>query len=211
MHPDKEKWLEILAVIITGLLKFVLVDWLHLHFLYIIGACLFWIVFIFKKYKNDRSVLKRWGFQRNNLKKSLLYLLPFALIGIAGIIIYGIVVKATFLNWHIIPIFIFYPAWGIIQQFMIAGLIAGNLKTVNSLKINNLHITLLVSLLFSLVHYPSIPLMIYAFIMEFVFLRVYFKWQNLWSLGLYHGWVSSFFLFFVSERDLLNELLVIFQ
>ena len=210
-HSEKEKRLEILAVLITGLLKFVLVDWLKLRLFFILFACLFWLIFIYKKYKNDPQILKNWGFQNYNLKQSFLALLPFALFGIAGIIIYGVTTNSALLSWHIIPILVFYPAWGLIQQFLIVGLIAGNLRTPDAGKIADLQIILFTALLFSLVHFPHISLVFYAFVLELILTSIYFKWKNLWSIGLFHGWVSSFFLFFVLGRDLLTELWVVFQ
>ncbi|MBU2651716.1 MAG: CPBP family intramembrane metalloprotease [Bacteroidetes bacterium] len=205
--PEKEKWLEILAVLLTGILKFVLMDEFGFRLLFITGACLFWLLFILTKYIKNPKVLSRWGFRKHDFRKSMLALLPYALIFVAGIIIYGLASGSAIVNWHIIPVLIFYPIWGTIQQFMTAGLVAGNLKTISTIKISDSQIGLLTALLFSLVHYPSVPLMLYTFIMEYIFIRVYFKWGNLWSLGLYHGLVSGIFLSFVSGRDLWNELL----
>lgn len=186
-------------------------DWLDFRTFYIVAACAFWFLFIIRKYKNNPSVLKRWGFKKQNLRQSLLFLLPFGAVVLAGIIFYGIKVNATFLNWHIIPIFLLYPAWGIIQQFIVLGLVAGNLRSLKNTRIMDWQVMFITSLLFALVHCNSTPLVIYTFVMEVIFVITYFKWRNLWALGLFHGWVSSFFLFFVLKRDLLNELLIIFQ
>lgn len=192
-------------------MKFVFMDWLDFRTFYIVAACAFWFLFIIRKYKNNPSVLKRWGFKKQNLRQSLLFLLPFGAVVLAGIIFYGIKVNATFLNWHIIPIFLLYPAWGIIQQFIVLGLVAGNLRSLKNTRIMDWQVMFITSLLFALVHCNSTPLVIYTFVMEVIFVITYFKWRNLWALGLFHGWVSSFFLFFVLKRDLLNELLIIFQ
>lgn len=209
-HSNKEKRLEILAVLITGLLKFVLMDWLNFRAFYIVAACVFWLIFIYKRYKTYPGILQEWGFRKKNLKLSFLWLLPFAVITIAGVIIYGVFYNAAFLNWHFLPVLIFYPLWGLFQQFMVAALIAGNLKKLPESKLSNAQAILFPSLLFALIHLPSVPLMIYVFVMELLFLIVYFKWNNLWALGLYHGVVSSFYLFFVLGRDLFRELWTVF-
>lgn len=209
-NSDKDRWTEIIAVSITGVLKFVFMDWLELRVFYITAAILFWVLFIYRQYRNTPNIQKYWGFQKLNFKQSFLLLLPFGLLFMACTVIYGFRHETAFLNWHIIPIFILYPLWGVIQQFVVIGLVAGNLKSLTTTKLTNWQIAFVVSLLFTIVHYNSIPLMIYVFVMEFVFIHVYFKWKNLWSLGLYHGWASSFFLFYVLERDLWNELLKIF-
>ncbi|MCF8336729.1 MAG: hypothetical protein K9I74_01985 [Bacteroidales bacterium] len=207
---DKAKRLEILALVVTGALKFILMDWLDFRAFYIVGACLFWLVFIYRRYKGDPQVVNRWGFRKKNLRKSFLILLPFAALAIVGIVIYGLKVEATFMNWHILPILAFYPVWGLFQQFMIAGLFAGNLIHLPEIQLTHRQIILLTALLFALVHFPSIPLMLFVFVMETLFLSVYFQWGNIWPLGIYHGLVSSFFLFLVLGRNLLIELLTIF-
>jgi hypothetical protein len=208
---DKERWLEILAVLITGILKFVLMDWLDFRLFYVTAACLFWMIYIYRKKRRHPGWLRSWGFQKYNFKKSLLFLLPFVLLCIGGIIVYGLFTEARFLNWHVIPILILYPVWGLIQQFMMVGLVAGNLKKLSVLDFADWQIILFTSFLFAMVHYPSIPLMIFAFVMEIIFVRAYFKWPNLWSLGLYHGWIGGLFLYFVMGRDLWTELWVIFS
>ena len=207
---NKERRIEILAVVATGLLKFVLMDWLELRAVYITAACVFWFVFIYRRQRIFPNILRRWGFQRAYFKPSFLFLLPFALIAIMIILIYGLWFNNGLFNWHIIPVFLLYPVWGIFQQFMIAGLIAGNLRSLSDVHITENQIVLLTSLLFGLVHYPSIPLMFYAFTMEILFLKIYFRWTNLWSLGLFHGWVSGLFIFLVCERDLWAELWHVF-
>jgi len=206
IKTDKRRWIAILAVGITGLMKFILMDWLDMRALYIGAACLFWFFFITKRYRENTYILRDWGFQKNHFKQTFLFLLPFAGAAVAAIIWYGIAFRANFLNWHLIPVLMLYPAWGMIQQFMMIGIIAGNLKKMSTLNLKESHIVLITSLLFALIHSPSLPLMAFAFFMEILFTSVFFRWRNLWPLGLYHGWVSSLFLFFVMGRDLWKEL-----
>jgi len=181
-------------------------DWLNLRALYIGITCLFWIIYVYKRYQNDHTILKSWGFQKNNFRKSFFFLFPFALLSCAGIILYGLYIHIDILNWHVIPILLLYPVWGLSQQFMMIGLIAGNLKELRNIRFKNYQIILLTSFLFSLVHYPSIFLMIFTFFMELAFISTYFKWRNLWSLGLYHGGIATLLLFYVLQRDLWLEL-----
>jgi uncharacterized protein len=209
-ETDKIKSFEIVAVITTGLLKYILMDWLNIRSVYIGAACIFWTVYIYKRYKRNNEVLQQWGFRKQFFAQTFLFITPFSIILTAAIIWYGISNHAVFLNWHIIPIFIFYPAWGIIQQFLMLALVAGNLKSISYIRLNTIQIIILTSGIFGLVHYPHLPLIVFTFFMELVFLVAYFKWRNLWPLGLYHGWVASLLLFFVLGRDLWNELWTIF-
>jgi hypothetical protein len=207
---DRHIWFEIRALLITGLLKFVFIDWLNMRALYICGACLFWLIYAVVRYKSDHTVLKRWGFQSNNFRQSFIFLFPVAIVSITVIVIYGLLNNTAILNWHIILTFLLYPVWGLIQQFIMVGLIAGNLIAIEKIRFKNYQIVILTSLIFSLVHYPNFFLMIFTFFLELIFISVYLKWRNLWSLGLVHGWIATFLLFFVLERDLWTELFVWF-
>jgi uncharacterized protein len=210
IETEKRQWLEIGAVILTGLMKYVFMDWLELRIFYIGVACLFWTIYIYKSYQDNKLILQHWGFRKDYFKNVFLFLMPFALVIIAAILWYGISIKKITLNWHLIPVFVFYPLWGIIQQFLIMALVAGNLQSLSAVKLRKYQIILLISVLFALVHYPSLPLMLFVFLMEFLFTSAYFRWRNLWPLGLYHGWVASLLLFFVLGRDLWNELWKVF-
>ncbi len=207
---DKRRWIETGAVVATGISKYIFMDWLEFRVFYIVAAILFWVTFIYLRFRRNSLILKQWGFRKKNFKKAFLFLAPFALAAIAAITWYGISFNAAFLNWHVLPIILFYPAWGIIQQFLILALVAGNLHAIHIVRLSKLKIILLVSLVFSLVHYPSFPLVVFTFFMELLFGLAYFKWRNLWPLGLYHGWIASLFIYFVLERDLWIELWEIF-
>lgn len=211
VNVNRKRRLEILAVVVTGLLKFILMDWLGFRLFYVVAACIFWVIYVYREYKRNPGVHKSWGFQKAWLRSSFYFLLPVALIFFTGIILYGIFNHIHFFNWHIIPVLVLYPVWGIIQQFMMVGLVAGNLKKLTDVKITDSQIILFTSFLFALVHFPSIPLMGYAFFIEIIFIKAYLRWPNLWTLGLYHGWISTFFIYFVLERDLWSELWLIFS
>ncbi len=206
VKSDKYSKFELLAVLATGLLKFVFVDWLGMRAFYIVGICLFWLVYIFWRYSSDHSVLNSWGFKRVNFKQSLSILIPFFIICALIITVYGFLNKTILLNWNIIPVLSLYPAWGLLQQFIMLALIAGNLQDLFTFKLRKYHIILLTSFLFSMVHYPSVFLMIFTFIMEVIFVFVYLKWKNLWALGFIHGWTATLLLYFVLQRDLWSEL-----
>ncbi|MDD4227351.1 MAG: CPBP family glutamic-type intramembrane protease [Mariniphaga sp.] len=185
-------------------------DWLEFRAFYIAAASLFWSVYIYKRYRGNRLILQKWGFRKKHFNPTFLFLLPFALLMVTVIVWYGISNHAVFLNWHFIPVFVFYPVWGIIQQFMMVTMVAGNLHSITTIKRSKIQLFLLTSVLFACVHYPSLPLMIFTFFMELLFLIAFFKWKNLWPLGLFHGWIASFLLFIVLDRDLWIELWSVF-
>ena len=105
------------------------------------------------------------------------------------------------MTWHIIPLIITYPIWGSIQQFLTIGLLAGNLNEFKSLKLNQALIIFITSVFFSIVHYPSIWLMIGTFILALFYGYVYLKAKNIYVLGLFHGWLGALFYYTVVNQD----------
>jgi hypothetical protein len=181
-------------------------DWLGMRAFYITGVCLFWLGYVIFRYRKDHSILKFWGFTRENLAKSLYALSPFLVTIVVFTWLYGMYSGTRILNIHIIPVLLLYPAWGIIQQFMLVCIIARNLQNMAYFSAHKLQVIILVSLFFSMVHYPYVSLMGFTLVMEIFFLFVYNRWRNLWAIGLVHGWAATFLLYYVLHRDLWMEL-----
>jgi len=205
LKSDRHRWFEITAVVITGLLKFLLMDILNLKFIFISVAILFWSGYVILQVRKNSSVVKYWGFTLQNFRKSLLIILPVAFCCIAGMIVYAMRNHIVILNPHIIPILLLYPLWGFIQQFLVVGLVAGNLNDLEGKKFPVWIIVTVTSILFCLVHYPSLLLMIATFLLALFYTLVYLRHRNLITLGLFHGWLGCFFMFYVLNRDPWDE------
>ncbi len=193
--------LEIQAVLITGLLKFILVDFLSAKFWFIILAGTLWVSYILWRIHNNHSLVSDWGLSLKGFKQSLNLLLIPAIGTTIISIWYGLNQDVLIFNWHIIPILILYPLWGTIQQLLIISLFGGNIYYQENVKISKLTIVGLTSILFSVVHYPSLPLMIATFFLAIFYCMVFFKFRNILALGLFHGLLASIFYFFVLGRD----------
>lgn len=199
MKKKNIRLFEILAVLATGLGKFIFVDIFEYKFWYVILAILFWIGYVIIRYKNDKHVLSQWGFRKKGFKPALKLILPVAVIVILLFLFYGIYKNQLIINWHILPILVLYPLWGTIQQFLIVGLISGNLKELN--KLSPTIIVIITSIVFSIVHYPSYLLMAATFLLAIFYTIIYLRFRNLWILGLFHGWLACIFYYFVLGRD----------
>ena len=200
-NADKNRLFEILAVAITGIGKFVFMDWLNWRFAFISIACVFWIGYVFKRYKKDKKILAYWGLSKNNFRKTFLELLPFAVLCVIAFILIGNKLETNILDWSIVPILLLYPIWGVIQQFIIVGLIAGNLKDLESIKLPKYIIVLATASLFAVVHYPFILLIAGTFFLAILYTILYLNNRNLIVLGIYHGWLGAFFFYTLLERN----------
>lgn len=198
---DKVRLLEILAVALTGAGKFMFMDYLDLRLPYVVFAILAWGTYVIYRYRKDQQVLKDWGFRLDNFKQVVKLMLPFVIVSVLSFLIIGYLQGTLNPTWHIIPLLITYPIWGTVQQFLTIGLVAGNLSTLKSIKLKKVTVVLITALLFSLVHYPSVWLLIGTFILALVYGYIYLKSKNLYVLGLFHGWLGALFYYTVVNQD----------
>ena len=198
---DQVRLAEISAVALTAIGKFLFVDYLNLRLPYVLVTIFGWSFYIWYRYKKDKLVLKDWGFRLDNFKTVLKIVLPFVIVSVLSFFIIGYFQGTLNLTWHIIPLLITYPVWGSVQQFLTIGLVAGNLNSLKSLKLKKATIVFATAILFSVVHYPSLWLMLGTFILALFYGYVYLKAKNIYVLGLCHGWLGALFYYTVVNQD----------
>lgn len=201
---------EFLALTLTAASKFLFMDILNWRLFYITGISIFWLSYVVIQVRKVPRVGFRWGFHRNHLKETFVFLSLPTIAAILSSVVYGMLTGRAIISWHILPILLLYPLWGIVQQFLMLGILYNNLSDMFGSRLNRYVLIIIVSLLFSAIHYPDLFLMILTFGMEIVFITVYLRWRNLWAIGIVHGWIATFALFFVQERDLWAELFRMF-
>ena len=201
MIQDKSRVKEISLVLVTGLGKFLFMDVLNWRLPFIVTACLFWIGYVFYKQKKDKSILSYWGFTKEDFSKTFFELLPIAIFAIVLFYFLGNHLETNILSWNILPILLIYPLWGIIQQFIIVGLIARNLKDLQKIKVPEIAIVLITAIIFAAVHYPFNLLIVGTFFLAIVYTTLYLRGRNLIVLGIYHGWLGAFFFYTILARD----------
>lgn len=186
-------------MVTTALAKILFVNILELKFYFILVTVICWMSYIVYRIKQDDGVLKYWGFSRINLRETFKLLTPIGFILTALFLLIGYINGVPLLNWHIIPVLFLYPIWGLLQQFLILSLVAGNASD-NKIAPRALIIAF-TSILFGLIHYPDNLLMLATTLMAVAYTWVFLRWRNLWALGLFHGWLGGFFYFYVLNRD----------
>jgi uncharacterized protein len=202
---DQQRLLETTAVILTGLSKFLFMDILQWRFAYITTAVLFWIAYVYYRFRENNKILTYWALTTKGFKKTFLELLPFAILSVLLFHFIGNQRGTNVLNWNIIPILLLYPIWGIIQQFIIVALIARNMSDMERVKIPEGLVVLLTAVVFALVHFPFLILVGATFLLAIVYTLLYLRGRNLLVLGLYHGWLGAVFFYTVLGRDAWEE------
>lgn len=202
---DKQRIFEIVAVVITGLGKFVFMDFLQSRLPFIITAIAAWSVYVVYQQKNHPTILRYWGFRIDNFRSVVKMLLPFAVAGVLMCFVVGYVLDSIIISWHIIPVLILYPIWGVIQQFLVISLVAGNLKDMKQLTWSTPLIIFFTAILFGLLHYPFYWLILGTFMLALFYGYIYLKARNVYAMGLFHGWLGALFFYTVVGRDVFAE------
>lgn len=203
--PFKHRVQELVALLITAFLKFILMDWMNQKLIYISLAIIFWCSYLIYRKNTTKGIFAYWGFNRENALNTFKFLLPFALLALPIFLIVGCYTKQAIFSWHILPILLIYPIWGTIQQFLIMSLFAGNLNDQEKMQIPNYAIILLTALLFGLIHLPYLLLAIGTFLLALIYTYTFLKYRNLWWLGIFHGCIGAFFYYWVLGRDTFLE------
>jgi len=198
------RW-EIVLVVLTGLGNFLVAGWLDRQLTYVVGACLFWTGFVVVRAVAHFSDLAEWGFSSRNFGRSIMLLLPALVLAVSGFAAYGMLTGKMVWHWHFVLICLLYPIWGLVQQFLVVALLAGNMKKYS--KIPEWGIVLLTALIFAAAHLPYLPLVAAAFLLAVITTPVYLRMRNLWALGIFHGWYGASLFFFVLGRDPWNEVI----
>ncbi len=193
--------IEIIAVFLTAIGKFVFMDYLEWRFPFVVGASFGWLIYIAYRWKVTPEIFNHWGFRKDNFNDVLKMVLPFGLVGVITMIIIGAIQGTINITWHIIPILITYPIWGTIQQFLLIALLAGNLSELRTLKLGKPAIVFISALMFAGVHYPFWWLIVATFMLAIFYGYIYLSKRNIYVLGLFHGWLGGLFYYTVMDSD----------
>jgi hypothetical protein len=191
--------LEIILVLLTGVGKLVFVNWLDVKFWFIMVAGAGWLGYLLWSLIANRERMRGWGFQRAGFWASMRLLLVPSLLVVVLCYGYGYYTGNMIVTWRIVPVLILYPLWGVIQQWLVICLFGSNLLAMRLFPM--MVIYLLTATLFGVIHLPSILLVAGTFVLALVYLYVFARYRNIWTLGLLHGWLGGIFYYFALGRD----------
>ena len=174
-------------------------------FPFILGCCLFWTGYIVIRARRDKHILREWGFRTDNLLSASI--VPLLLFGAATVALasYGATRGTLRFPPHAFFLLLLYPIWGLVQQFLALGIVAGNLEKVPALRARRWLIALLTAAIFSLVHINDARVMAATFGLQLVLVPIYFRDRNLIPLAVVHGWLGALFYLWVLDVDLWQQ------
>lgn len=201
MNVSTRSLLETASVIITGILHLAFVEALNAKAVFIALALIGWTGYIAMRVRKDRHLLRLWGFRRDNIRRTFIASSFISTIGMLVIAVIAMSRGSLTVHWHMLILLLLYPIWGVIQQFLVQALVAGNLSGASGFIGSRWFVTVVCAVMFALVHLPDLTLAMGTFLLGLAFTPIYLKWRNLWPLGLYHGWLGVFVYFWVLNRD----------
>ena len=192
--------LEMGAVALTGIGHLAFSE-LDASAVFIPLASLGWGGYVFHRARRDPDFLRETGFTRERLGPAFRDATLVAAGSLAVMAGVGTLQGSLTLDRDMVPLLVLYPAWGLVQQFLVQGMVARNLAEgpgwVNSPRF----VTPTTATMFSLVHVPNWKLTAGTFGLGLAYTPLYLRHRNLWPLGLYHGWLGVFYYFWVLERN----------
>ncbi len=106
---------------------------------------------------------------------------------------------------HTLPLFLIYPIWGVIQQFLVLGILVSNLEKIGALGQKPIILVLVGALVFGAIHLPDPVLTAATTILALVYVPLFLKHRNVLPLGVVHGWIGTLFYLWVLGRDVWTE------
>lgn len=176
-------------------------DYLEWRLGFILTVLLGWIFYIIYRYRKSKDILAYWGFRRDNFKQALKTILPFSLLAFAAFIVIGYFQGTLNPSWHILPLLLLYPIWGVMQQFLVISLVAGNLADLQKPRLNKFLVILLTAIIFAGIHFPTLWLVYGTFVLALYYGFVFLKVRNVYALGILHGWLGALFFYTVVDKD----------
>ena len=187
----------------TGILHLVCKP-LGLQGAYIVVAAGFWIGFVAITAVRRPEVARDWGFRWDNagpaFRASAAVFVP--VMALMAAIAWRR--QELVLSRSLPLMLVLYPAWGLVQQFLVQGLLVRNLAR-GPLRDRERWLVAAGGVLFALVHVGNAVMVVATAAVGAAFVALYLRFRNLWPLGLFHGWLATLFYLWFLQRDKLTE------
>ena len=105
------------------------------------------------------------------------------------------------LHGDMLPLMALYPAWGLLQQTLVQGFVAGNLSRAGGWMASPYAVVPISAAMFAAAHVPNWELTAATATLGLAFTPIYLEHENVWPLGLYHGVLGALFYFWVLDRN----------
>jgi len=186
----------------TGLLFLVFENLLDLKLQFLVPCVVVWVVYLVHRLAKDRTLAIRWGLRLDHPTSAAPILGVFAA-GVVGLLAWHLAVGGGPMPRGAWIVFLVYPVWSFLQQFVLQALIASNLETLGA---SRPAIVLIAAALFGLAHLPDWPLAALCAVAGLAWTAIYLRCRHLPLLALTHAWLGALAFYWVLQRDPLGEM-----
>ena len=188
---------ELLGVLATAGGHLATVAWPTVHGVFVAVCVLAWVVWLFRTARREPERVVVWGFSRRALGPAAAWTVAFGVVAIGVMAAVAWQLGSLQVRAHYVFPALLYPLWGLIQQFLVQGIVARQLSE----RLGPVLTTLVAATLFGLIHVPFPDLMAATFGLGLVLTPLYLRYGNLWPLGFAHGWLGTLVYPWILGRD----------
>jgi hypothetical protein len=189
---------ELGAMFLTVGLFLVFKNLLHLKLQFLIPAVVVWTAYVVHRMVRDRTLATRWGIRLDDLRSAAPPILGFFAAGFAALLAWHLAVGGPALPADAWKLFLFYPVWSFLQQFVLQALVASNLETLGLARAGIIPVA---AALFGLAHLPNWPLSGLCAVAGLAWTTLYLRRRHLPLLALSHAWLGALAFYWVLQRN----------
>lgn len=173
---------------------------------FIVACMAAWFTYGVVRVRRDPALLDRWGLRPTaHLGPLLAAVVPgvaVAAVGLAGI---AWARGSLAVPGHLALSLALYPAWGLVQQWLVQALVVDNVRALTGAPTAVL--VALGAVGFGVLHVEHPLLVAATAVLGGIYVALFQRWRNLWPLAVAHGWLGTLFYAWVLDRDPVGDLL----
>jgi len=189
---------ELAAILATGLLFLVFENILHLKLEFLVPCALLWTAYVGRRLLRERGLASRWGLRVDNLASAAPPLLAFFGLGVVSLAGWHAVAGGPGIPRDAWILFLLYPIWAFLQQFVLQALVASNLEHLGWPRPG---VVAASAALFGIAHLPDWPLALLCAGAGLAWTPLYLRRRHLPLLALTHAWLGALAFFWVLQRS----------
>lgn len=184
---------ELAAALATAVIHVLPLERLYPEIVEIVVLAGGWLGYLVWLAVRDRERLAQMGFRREDARPTALWCALVLTAVSAGAAAYGASVGTLRLHPHMLILMALYPIWGWIQQWLVLGVLARQLRP----RVPAVVTVAITAVVFGLLHVPDVTLAIGTFGLGLLITPIYLRYRNLWPIGVLHGWLAIPFYFWI--------------
>jgi uncharacterized protein len=159
---------------------------------FIVSCMTFWGLYLVVRVYRNRVLLDQWGLRPTRFVRELArFLTPVVVVAVLAGAVYAAATERPLWPAWIGVSLLLYPAWGLVQQWLVQSLLVDNVRALTGARLPWLMVLGAVG--FGAVHVAHPKLVVATALVGAVYVWLFQRWRNLWPLAVCHGVLGSFF------------------